>query len=79
MAEVTEARARVRSLRGGTVDRDQLQFAQGQLLNAMELLAAELERRRLPIPPSLRDDLRLYREIRVRPSPSKPYRPRQER
>lgn len=77
MAEVTAARARVRALRCGTVDRDQLQLAHDQLLAAMERLAAELARRRLPIPPSLRDDLRLYREIRVRPSPARPYRPRE--
>lgn len=76
MAQVTAARMRVRSLRCGTVDRDQLNLAQDQLLAAMELYAAELERRRLPIPRSLRDDLRLYREIRMRPSPSVPYRPR---
>lgn len=76
MAEVTAARARVQALRCGTVDRDQLQLAHDQLLAAMERLAADLARRRLPIPPSLRDDLRLYREIRVRPSPARPYRPR---
>ncbi|TQM57326.1 hypothetical protein [Humibacillus xanthopallidus] len=76
MAQVTAAQSRVRSLRCGAVNRDQLNLAQDQLLAAMELYAAELERRRLPIPRSLRDELRLYREIRVRPSPSVPYRPR---
>ena len=78
MAQVTAARARVMELRSGTVDRDQLQLAHGELLEAMELYAAELARRRLPIPPSLRDDLRLYREIRVRPTTGRPYRPRSD-
>ena len=75
-SQVTAARAQVRSLRAGAVDRDQLQGAHGLLLTAMESYAAELDRRRLPIPPALRDDIRLYREIGVRPSPSRPYRPR---
>ena len=78
MAQVSAARARVRALRSGTVDREQLQVAHSDLLEAMELYAAELARRRLPIPPGLRDDLRLYREIRVRPSASRPYRPRSD-
>jgi len=76
VSQVSAARARVRSLRAGTVDREQLQIAHGALLDAMERYAAELERRRLPIPPPLRDDIRLYREIGARPSPSRPYRPR---
>ena len=76
MAHVTAAQTRVRSLRGGVVNRDKLNLAQDQLLEAMELYAAELDRRRLPIPRSLRDDLRLYREIRGRPTPPVPYRPR---
>jgi hypothetical protein len=76
MARVTAARDLVRSLRSGAVSRDQLNLAQGQLLDAMERYAAELDRRRLPIPRSLRDDLRLYREIQVRPAPTARYRPR---
>ena len=78
MAQVSAARARVMQLRTGTVDRDLLQLAHGDLLEAMEQYAAELARRRLPIPPALRDDLRLYREIRVRPTTSRPYRPRND-
>lgn len=76
VSQVSAARARVRSLRAGTVDREQLQIAHGVLLDAMERYAAELDRRRLPTPPSLRDDLRLYRELQVRPSAAKAYRPR---
>jgi len=75
-SQVAAARSQVRALRAGTVDRDQLQCAHGLLLAAMESYAAELDRRRLPIPPALRDDIRLYREIGVRPSPTRPYRPR---
>lgn len=76
MAQVTAAHARVRSLRCGAVNRDHLNLAQDQLLEAMERYAAELGRRRLPSPRWLRDDLRLYREIRGRPTPAVPYRPR---
>ena len=79
MAQVASARARVQALRSGTVDREQLQLAHGQLLEAMERYADELVRRRLPIPPVLRDDLRLYREIWARLPGHRPYRPRDER
>jgi hypothetical protein len=75
-SRVTAARSQVRALRAGAVDRDQLQGAHALLLSAMEAYAAELDRRRLPIPPTLRDDIRLYREIGVSPSPARPYRPR---
>ncbi|WP_442277518.1 hypothetical protein [Terrabacter sp. 2YAF2] len=37
--------------------------ARAVLLDALESLAAELVRRRLPTPPALRDDLRLQRGI----------------
>ncbi|GAA2157505.1 hypothetical protein FHX52_2603 [Humibacillus xanthopallidus] len=76
MAQVAAAQTRVRSLRCGAVNRDHLNLAQDELLEAMERYAAELGRRRLPNPRWLRDDLRLYREIRVRPDPSAAYRPR---
>ena len=75
-SDVLAARSRVQTLRSGAVDRDELQVAHGVLLEAMEQYAAELDRRRLPTPPGLRDDLRLYRELRVRPEPAKPYHPR---
>ena len=75
-SEVGEARARVQALRCGAVDREDLRSAHGALLEAMEAYAAELDRRRLPTPPALRDDLRLYRELRTRPGPPPPYRKR---
>lgn len=76
MSQVRAARAEVRALRAGRVDHDQLLLARGRLLDAMELYAAELVRRRLPTPPALRDDLRLYREIRVRHTAAGPHRSR---
>ncbi|MBB2986505.1 hypothetical protein [Terracoccus luteus] len=66
MSEVRDARRSVRALRVGKVDPDLLLRARELLLLAMENYAAELVSRRLPIPPTLRDDLRLQRDIHSR-------------
>jgi len=58
------ARSRVDALRAGTVDPTRLLAARGVLLGAIESYAGDLIRRGLPIPPRLRDDLRLQRGIR---------------
>ena len=65
MAAVRTARDDVESLRSGKVDPALLVSARGVLLDALEHYAAELVRRRLPMPPTLRDDLRLQRGIRA--------------
>ncbi|GAA2740821.1 hypothetical protein GCM10009868_04470 [Terrabacter aerolatus] len=64
MARVRAARSEVDVLRSGRVDPAMLVTARGVLLDALEGLAAELLRRRLPVPPALRDELRLQRRIR---------------
>ena len=64
MSLVHAARADVRVLRSGRVDAALLMAARGALLDATERYAAELVRRGLPMPPGLRDDLRLQRRIR---------------
>ena len=62
--EMRVARERVRELRcGPPVVRDRLLAARQSLLVAMESYVAELTARRLPVPPKLRDDLRLQRDI----------------
>jgi hypothetical protein len=61
---VHAARADVSLLRSGRVDVALLIAARDVLLDATERYAAELVRRRLPMPPGLRDDLRLQRRIR---------------
>ncbi len=63
VAAVRAARGDVDALRSGKVDPALLVTARGLLLDALESLAAELVRRRLPVPPALRDDLRLQRGI----------------
>ena len=60
---VHAARCDVDPLRSGRVDPALLVTARAVLLDALEGLAAELVRRRLPMPPALRDDLRLQRGI----------------
>lgn len=60
---VHAARCDVDALRSGKVDPALLVAARAVLLDALESLAAELVRRRLPMPPALRDDLRLQRGI----------------
>jgi hypothetical protein len=64
MSVVRAARDDVDVLRAGRVDPALLVAARGALLDALENYAAELVRRRLPMPPALRDDLRLQRGIR---------------
>ncbi len=60
---VHAARCDVDAQRSGKVDPALLVAARAVLLEALESLAAELVRRRLPMPPALRDDLRLQRGI----------------
>lgn len=64
MSTVRAASSAVDVLRSGRVDPALLVAARGVLLDALECLAAELDRRRLPVPPALRDELRLQRRIR---------------
>jgi hypothetical protein len=76
MSLVVVARGDVRALRAGRVDPAMLLAARGVLLDATENYAAELVRRGLPMPPALRDDLRLQRSIRGRQKRSDPPRGR---
>jgi len=62
-SQVGAARREVLTRRAGRVDPALLLAARGVLLGAMEDYAAELHRCRLPVPPGLRDDLRLLRAI----------------
>lgn len=73
MSLVLAAREEVHALRAGKVDPSLLMAARGVLLDASENYAAELVRRGLPMPPALRDDLRLQRSIRG--SQKRPYSP----
>src|SRR5687767_1333430 len=61
MSAVRNARQGVRTLRSPPVDDRSLLAARAALLVAMEAYADELTARRLPIPRTLRDDLRLMR------------------
>ena len=74
---VRAAREEVHVSRAGRVDPALLVAARGVLLDALERYAAELVRRGLPVPPGLRDDLRLQRSLRDHQRRSPPaYRPR---
>jgi hypothetical protein len=64
------ARAEVRAMRVAPVVPANLLSARQTLLSAMEAYADELTVLRLPIPPRLRDDLRLQRDIRRHPNVS---------
>ena len=66
--DIRAARAEVRALRAAPVIVTDLLSARQTLLRAMEAYADELTVRRLPIPPQLRDDLRLQRDIRRQPN-----------
>jgi hypothetical protein len=66
--DVRVAREEVRALRAVPVIVPDLLSARETLLRAMEAYADELTARHLPIPPQLRDDLRLQRDIRRRPT-----------
>lgn len=57
------ARREVQTLRRGAVDREQLLAARSVLLKALECLACELKAQQIPVPPWLRDDLRLQRRV----------------
>ena len=64
-AKVRQARQLVQARRmapGAPVD---LVLARASLLEAMEDYAAELTTRGMPIPPRMRDDLRLLRQLRT--------------
>lgn len=61
--DVRRAREAVLARRAAPVVWEDLVRAQRALLGAMEAYVVELGLRRLPIPPRLRDDLRLQREI----------------
>jgi hypothetical protein len=63
-ARVRRARVSLHELRAVGVSPGDLRSARDGLLSAMEAYAAELTRRRVPIPPRLRDDLRLLRRVR---------------
>lgn len=67
---IRAARAEVRAMRVAPVVQTALLSARQTLLRAMEAYADELSVRRLPIPPRLRDDLRLQRDIRRHPNAS---------
>jgi hypothetical protein len=62
--DVRVAREEVGQLRRGRIMHDRLLAARQSLLVAMDSYAAELTARGLPIPPGLRDDLRLQHSIR---------------
>ncbi len=62
------ARQEVKELRAAAGPGQPLIAAHLSLLTAMETYTAELVARHLPIPPRLRDELRLQRSIRFRRS-----------
>ena len=68
--DIRIARAEVRTRRAAPVVPADLLSARQTLLSAMEAYADELAVLRLPIPPQLRDDLRLQRDIRRHPNVS---------
>jgi hypothetical protein len=66
--EIRVAREVVAAMRIAPVVQPLLLSARQNLLSAMEAYALELTARRLPIPPQLRDELRLQRDIRRQPT-----------
>ena len=58
-----EARTAVASHRGGPVGSEAARASRREMLGALEAYIGELERRRLPVPYALRDELRLHRQI----------------
>ena len=60
---MSQARADVSEQRRQPVDIDELVLARQILLGAIEAYVAGLAERRLPIPPPLRDELRLLRPL----------------
>lgn len=60
-ADVRSAREQVAASRATTAVNGQLAAARQWLLRALEAYAAALTERRLPVPPRLRDELRLLR------------------
>ncbi|HEV7147778.1 MAG TPA: hypothetical protein VGN48_12365 [Pedococcus sp.] len=67
-ANIRVARQLVAAMRVAPVVQPMLLSAREALLRAMEAYALELTARRLPIPPQLRDDLRLQRDIGRHPT-----------
>lgn len=68
--DVRAARDEVAARRMSPVTPSLLLSARQELLRVMELYSDELTARRLPVPPQLRDDLRLYRDLRRHPAGS---------
>ena len=66
--DVRAARDEVAAQRVSPVVQPNLLSARQELLRVMELYSDELTTRRLPVPPQMRDDLRLLRDIRRNPS-----------
>ena len=65
--DVRVAREEVAAQRISPVVQATLLSARQELLRVMQVYSDELTARRLPIPPQLRDDLRLHRDIRRNP------------
>ena len=61
--DVRVARAEVVARRRQPVVQPSLESARLELLRVMQVYSDELIARRLPVPPQLRDDLRLYRHL----------------
>jgi hypothetical protein len=66
--DVRAARGEVTARRMSPVTQSSLISARQELLRVMEIYGDELVARRLPVPPQLRDELRLLRDIRRDPS-----------
>ena len=66
-SDVRAARGQVAALRIQPVTQPSLLAARQDLLRLMEVYAGALVAKGLPIPPQLRDDLRLHRDIRRHP------------
>jgi hypothetical protein len=64
MRAIQLARDDVQARRSVPGAHELLRSARHSLLTAMEAYADELTARRLPIPPKLRDELRLQRQVR---------------
>lgn len=60
---VLDARAEVRRRRHGTVVPRELADARRALVTALQDYTAALEKQNLPVPPALRSELRMHREL----------------
>lgn len=59
MARLRDARLEAQRMRQPPASHEQLRAAQSELLSAMQDYCDELTERSLPIPPQLRDDMRM--------------------